>query len=519
MQARPSPKRIAIFCDGTWNDLRTSHLTNVARLAKCVAPIDPASGMQQIVYYDEGVGVSSNISKTTDSLVKLAGGALGRGLDRKVEAAYRFLVLNYEPDDEIFVFGFSRGAYTARSLCGLIRKCGIVRRDCFEQVPNAVLLYRNELHPREPKVMEFRQRFSHTRSAGREDEGWVAENVRDSPPTPIPGENNRAWLFQHRQDYSYRMMFLGVWDTVGSLGVPARFGPLTWLNNKYRFHDTELSGLLASVRHAVAIEEDRRVFDSAGMSNINELNVEWAHSAASKRNQTWEVINPDEPNFVPYNHRPYQQVWFPGGHGAVGGGNPALGLPSATLLWVAEGACWAGLAFSKNPRSELHMAVARVNPTAAWHVDKKGQPKRKNAFDLLGAIGGRRLRKGPDNLEEVGMTAILRWHAKRKWRPKNMDVLHQYPFPPAPMADAPPGFPPEPQCCAPVPQCYPRKGAPRAAPPASTADAPPETGPAPPDDAAVAVKVVEDWLVTGDVKVQMPTITGLPDRQKKPDVN
>ena len=79
MQARPSPKRIAIFCDGTWNDLRTSHLTNVARLAKCVAPIDPASGMQQIVYYDEGVGVSSNISKTTDSLVKLAGGALGRG--------------------------------------------------------------------------------------------------------------------------------------------------------------------------------------------------------------------------------------------------------------------------------------------------------------------------------------------------------------------------------------------------------------------------------------------------------
>jgi uncharacterized protein (DUF2235 family) len=77
MTTKSSPKRIAIFCDGTWNDLRTSHLTNVARLAKCVAPIDTVSGMQQIVYYHEGVGVSSNISKATDSLVKLAAARWG----------------------------------------------------------------------------------------------------------------------------------------------------------------------------------------------------------------------------------------------------------------------------------------------------------------------------------------------------------------------------------------------------------------------------------------------------------
>jgi uncharacterized protein (DUF2235 family) len=201
------------------------------------------------------------------------------------------------------------------------------------------------------------------------------------------------------------MMFLGVWDTVGSLGVPARFGPLRWLNDKYRFHDTDLSGLLASVRHAVAIEEDRRVFDSTGMSNINDLNVEWAEGAVARRNQRWSVTKPDAPNFVPYNHRPCQQVWFPGGHGAVGGGNPALGLPSATLLWVAEGACWAGLVFSDDPRGELHKSVARVNPTANWNVDKKGLPKRKNAFDLLGEIGGRRMRNGPDSLSLANQLA------------------------------------------------------------------------------------------------------------------
>jgi hypothetical protein len=115
------------------------------------------------------------------------------------------------------------------------------------------------------------------------------------------------------------------------------------------------------------------------------------------------------------------------------------------------------------------------------------------------------------------MTVILRWHAKRKWRPRNVDVLHQYPFPPGPMADAPTGFPPEPQCCPPMPQCYPRKGAPRAAAADSTADVPPETGPAPPDDAAMEAEQVGKWVLKEDVKARIPKLKLSRGDQKKPD--
>jgi len=452
------PKKLAVFCDGTWNDLRTSDLTNVARLAKCVAPVDPATDMRQIVYYDEGVGVSSNISKTTDHLVHLAGGAFGRGLDRKIEAAYRFLVLNFEPQDEIFIFGFSRGAYTARSLCGLIRKCGIVRRDCFDRVPEAMALYRDrDLKPKDAEVSSFRENYSNKCSAGAEDTDWVKARLGDKQPEEFKRveHNGRAWLSQHRPSYAYRIMYLGVWDTVGSLGVPKSIWILQSFNKKYRFHDTELSSLLASVRHAVAIEEDRRVFDVTRMGNIAELNGEWA-VANAKREERWDVVRSDAPNYVPYNHRPYQQVWFPGGHGAVGGGNPEPGLYNATLLWIAEGACWAGLAFDQDPRIVLQTAAGRVNPLANWRVDKRGKPQSKRAFDLLALIGGRLKRKGPPTSEEIGVTAKLRWRANEKWRPRTAEALRVVNPPVQPPPSAPPGFPAPPPGCPAVPLSYPQ---------------------------------------------------------------
>src|SRR5690606_3000350 len=99
-------EKLAVFCDGTWNDLRKPHPTNVVRLAKCVAETSDA-GEPQVVYYDSGVGVAANIGWLVDKATKYIGGALGRGLDQKIEDAYRFLVLNFEPDDEIYVFGFS----------------------------------------------------------------------------------------------------------------------------------------------------------------------------------------------------------------------------------------------------------------------------------------------------------------------------------------------------------------------------------------------------------------------------
>src|SRR5690606_1933003 len=115
-------KRIAIFCDGTWNRMSAEFPTNVLCGAQLVLPADDA-GISQITYYDEGVGTVGPKALTALQA------AFGWGLLEKIEAAYRFLIFNYEPGDEVFIFGFSRGAFTARSLAGLIRKCGIVPRN------------------------------------------------------------------------------------------------------------------------------------------------------------------------------------------------------------------------------------------------------------------------------------------------------------------------------------------------------------------------------------------------------
>ena len=115
-------KSIAIFCDGTWQNISQRFPTNVTRLARAVAPKgkDPHTGepIPQIVFYDDGVGVGQGVA---ENFTKFVGGAIGKGLDRKIAEAYEFLCLNFEPGDRIYIFGFSRGAYTARSLAGLLR--------------------------------------------------------------------------------------------------------------------------------------------------------------------------------------------------------------------------------------------------------------------------------------------------------------------------------------------------------------------------------------------------------------
>ena len=98
-------KRLVIFCDGTWNCMSADHPTNVLIGSQLVLPSD-AAGVQQVTYYDEGVGTIG------PKAIKLLEGAFGWGLLEKIEAAYRFLIFNYEPGDEIYIFGFSRGAYS-----------------------------------------------------------------------------------------------------------------------------------------------------------------------------------------------------------------------------------------------------------------------------------------------------------------------------------------------------------------------------------------------------------------------
>ena len=418
-----NPKRLVIFCDGTWNDLRMPHLTNVARLAKCVKPtggLDVGSErsveVPQVVYYDEGVGVSDGVSRLADALVRIEGGALGRGLDVKIEKAYRFVVLNYNPGDEIFIFGFSRGAYTARSLCGLIRNCGVLRRTKFECTPQAMALYRSGESPSSDVSQKFRRDNSHPVIAGSEDYTDEDRRIIDAyrknkglnPELQIvPPEIRRR---------GFHIRYLGVWDTVGSLGVPVKFKLLHDLTSrKYLFHDETASSLIESLRHAVALDEDRASFDSTPVGNVHELNQLWAAAEPDL-----QVDHPQGSGFVSYPDRPYQQRWFPGDHGAVGGGNAELGLSSAALLWVAEGATSAGLELDQTSGSELAAAALVAQPCANWRINKDGSARPPNAKDLIGEVSGYKRRLGPMTLDEIHEGARERWRRDPTYRPSGM---------------------------------------------------------------------------------------------------
>ena len=134
-------KRIVIACDGTWNRLDAERQTNVAKLAEAVLPAGP-DGVAQVVCHLDGVGSGRGTGRLARALDRALGGTMGFGLEATLAEAYRFLVFAYAPGDEIHLFGFSRGAYTARSLAGLIRNCGILERRHAEAIPLALALYR-----------------------------------------------------------------------------------------------------------------------------------------------------------------------------------------------------------------------------------------------------------------------------------------------------------------------------------------------------------------------------------------
>lgn len=274
-------KRLIVCCDGTWQTLSSPYPTNVVKMAEAVKST-AADGTPQIVCYQEGLG-------TGDSLNKLTGGAFGWGIDQNIQDAYRFLCLNYEPEDEIYLFGFSRGAYTVRSLAGLIRCSGLLSRQNIRKAPEAYEIYRD----RDRKLTE---KVNATKD--------INDGVRREAEITL----------------------LGCWDTVGQLGVPNQIPLLPvdeWLNQRYQFHDCELSNIIKNALHAVAIDEQRKVFNVTPMHK-NKGNVK-------------QVL---------------RQVWFPGNHGCGGGGTEATrGLSDGALLWMMEQIKALGLGLDLDPNA------------------------------------------------------------------------------------------------------------------------------------------------------------------------
>ncbi len=215
-------KRLVVCCDGTWQKLNNPYPTNVVKIAQAIKPI-ASDGVHQVVFYDEGIGSEGGL----DSLL---GGAFGKGIDKNIQDGYRFLCLNYNEGDEIYLFGFSRGAYTVRSLAGLIYNSGLLARPYIRLASQAYELYRDSfIKPKDPRLIEFRK--------------------------------------EHGEQVPIKL--LGCWDTVGSLGIPE----VTLLslfsqtfNRRYRFHDTSLSPIIENALHAVAIDEPRKAFSVTPMT-------------------------------------------------------------------------------------------------------------------------------------------------------------------------------------------------------------------------------------------------------------
>ena len=303
-------KRISIFCDGTWNTLRQPEPTNVARAAAAVMRTG-GDGAQQVTIYLPGVGSgegSNGFARWTD---RVFGGAFGWGLDQNVAEAYRHLAFNYAPGDEVFIFGFSRGAYTARSLAGLIRSCGIPGPEGLGDLDEALAIYRargEAMHPDAEKSLRFRHTFSPR----------VATSAKDQAARSDPGDC-----------FLLRISYLGVWDTVGALGVPEFLLIAPVFNGRYKFHDTDLSSSVQSARHAVAVDERRKTFPPTLWCNLDRLNEEVS----------------ELPALTPVEGTRYLQHWFPGDHGSVGGGGDIKGLSSIALDWVLSGAEASGLTF------------------------------------------------------------------------------------------------------------------------------------------------------------------------------
>jgi uncharacterized protein (DUF2235 family) len=344
-------KRLVICCDGTWQRLYAGAPTNVALTARAVSPRD-AKGVAQIVYYSVGVGAALGG-------MSLWQGMTGADLDDHLLDAYLFLNLNYEPGDQLYLFGFSRGAYTVRSLAGLVRKCGILRRAHVDKARLALDLYRlRDLGADSPEAERFRTAHA------------IAWPRLAMPFTTPPVD--------------LRVRYLGVWDTVGALGIPRILPINIGLNACYQFHDTALSRSVDYARHAVAIDERRAAFAPTLWSNVESFNT------------------PSAPTRV-------AQAWFPGDHGGVGGGDISRGLSNCALMWVVEGAEHAGLCFAREPGSVLSSALAEIDPI--------GAPIGAKGFSLLKAAGSR-WRTGLKRPEDVHEAARLRFAADPAYRPE-----------------------------------------------------------------------------------------------------
>ncbi|RTL28819.1 MAG: DUF2235 domain-containing protein [Rhodocyclaceae bacterium] len=373
-------KRVALFLDGTWNTVGDN--TNVWRLkALCAARSN--DGARQVVYYSKGVG--------TNFGEKVRGGMLGYGLDRAITEVYEWLVEAYEPGDEIFIFGFSRGAYTARSLAGFIAKCGLLRPGAALGVAQLFERYRKD--DTVPTIRQLAEMPAPVAAKLGLEERWM---LADAMPVPIK--------------------MVGVWDTVGALGIP--FGNIPGLSRSgFKFLHTGLRVPLENAYHAVAVDEHRQAFAPTLWTKKIRDGVPANELAAPRPIASVE------------------QRWFVGAHANVGGGCRSDLLAQRPLQWLMQKAEGHGLAFRGTVEPGADMLRAAISDSFrefAWGLYAKA--KLNHPFYRIIGEPPRLFPGGHDEIvnETIDASVFDRWRADAAYRPQNLaDWARRYSVDPA----------------------------------------------------------------------------------------
>lgn len=323
-------KNIVICADGTGNTTIKGRGTNVFKAYEAVDQSGHRIDRQlqpQVALYHDGVG-TENIKWW-----RIVSGATGWGLSRNVKQLYEELARVYAPGDRIFMFGFSRGAFTVRTLAGFIALCGIP--DLSKHATNAALKRAvNEAY------REYRRKYA----------SWLSRlfarpRVYDAAAVQELRRRYSVHIPQFEPDYEGGRLiaFLGVWDTVDAVGLPFRVAQF-WNRFIYafKFPDRTLSEHVGSAWHALALDEERESFEPV----------------------LWDEAHTSDPGRI-------HQVWFAGVHSNVGGGYPRQGMSLVALDWMMKGAERQGLRF-----------IAHERASYSCHADVDDK-----AYDSRGGLG------------------------------------------------------------------------------------------------------------------------------------
>lgn len=334
---------IIICCDGTGNEI-SENISNVLKLYRCLRKTEKTQP-RQLVFYDPGVGTLERPDawhKLKQDFSAILGLATGYGLDDNVLAAYAFLVHNYQAGDQIYQFGFSRGAYTVRVLAGLIHKVGLITPEQVNLAGSGLIAYKQFSSDEAPAL---RAKFKS-----------AVDAVAAEDTMPQTAFDNAAQFARITSTRWPTIRFVGVWDTVASVIVPRadRF----YLPSLEELAFTLLNPSVQTFRQAISIDERRCMFRLK----------KWDDPQTYKHNRFNDAHA--EPQDI-------LQVWFAGVHADIGGGYPEKesGLSKYPLLWMIDEAVKCGLTINQATVNQL-----------AWGVQRKGSPYSYVVPDVRGDL-------------------------------------------------------------------------------------------------------------------------------------